>query len=142
VNGREGLRLLRTNVLANSDLLELLGVRAPRRYFSASCDKAVNSASLMGASKAFMERIYLAQQSFSSARFANIAFSGGSLLQSSYQRIEQGQPLVAPSDVRRYLISHVDARQLCLIACLLGANRELFVSSQLRTSRHFAKSPK
>jgi nucleoside-diphosphate-sugar epimerase len=123
------MRLLRTNVLANHDLLASLGSLAPRRYFCVSSDKAVNPASLMGASKAFMERVcldYSGEIPFSSARFANVAFSEGSLLQSFCQRIERGQPLAAPNDVRRYFISHQEAGQLCLLSCFLGANREIF----------------
>jgi FlaA1/EpsC-like NDP-sugar epimerase len=123
------MRLLRINVLANYDLLTALHDLAPRRYFCVSSDKAVNPASLMGASKAFMERVCLGQAEtipFSSARFANVAFSEGSLLQNFCQRIERGQPLAAPSDVRRYFISHEEAGQLCLLACFLGGNREIF----------------
>lgn len=126
------MRLLRTNVLANHDLLESLGVGVLSRYFCVSSDKAVNPASLMGASKAFMERLCLnhaEKQSFSSARFANVAFSEGSLLQGFCRRMERGQPLAAPNDVRRYFISHTEAGQLCLLACFLGANREIFTPS-------------
>jgi nucleoside-diphosphate-sugar epimerase len=123
------MRLLRINVLANHDLLASLKGLAPRRYFCVSSDKAVNPASLLGASKAFMERVCLDQSEmipFSSARFANVAFSEGSLLQSFCARIGQGQPLAAPNDVRRYFISHEEAGHLCLLACFLGANREIF----------------
>jgi nucleoside-diphosphate-sugar epimerase len=123
------MRLLRINVLANYDLLASLEALSPRRFFCVSSDKAVNPASLMGASKAFMERVCLNQAEtipFSSARFANVAFSEGSLLQSFCQRIERRQPLAAPSDVRRYFISHEEAGQLCLLACFLGGNREIF----------------
>jgi FlaA1/EpsC-like NDP-sugar epimerase len=126
------MRLLRINVLANHDLLASLKSLPPRRYFCVSSDKAVNPASLMGASKAFMERVCLDQAQaipFSSARFANVAFSEGSLLQSFCLRIQRGQPLAAPNDVRRYFISHEEAGQLCLLACFLGANREIFTPS-------------
>ncbi len=123
------MRLLRINVLANHGLLTLLESAAPRRYFCVSSDKAVMPASLMGASKAFMERVCLdagEKISFSSARFANVAFSEGSLLQSFYKRLERGQPLAAPNDVRRYFISHEEAGQLCLLACFLGGSGEIF----------------
>jgi nucleoside-diphosphate-sugar epimerase len=126
------MRLLRINVLANDDLLASFGRLAPHRYFCVSSDKAVNPASLMGASKAFMERVCLDRADtipFTSARFANVAFSEGSLLQSFAQRIARGQPLAAPSDVRRYFISHEEAGQLCLLACFLGGNREIFSPS-------------
>jgi len=124
------MRMLQINVLANHDLLASFKIgMVPHRYFCVSSDKAVNPASLMGASKAFMERVCLDQSEiipFSSARFANVAFSEGSLLQSFCLRLQQGQPLAAPNDVRRYFISHEEAGQLCLLACFLGANREIF----------------
>lgn len=123
------MRLLRINVLANHSLLTYLSARPPRNYFSVSSDKAVNPGSLMGASKAFMERICLTHSKnipFTSARFANVAFSDGSLLQSFCERIQRGQPLAGPSDVRRYFISHEEAGELCLLAAFLGANREIF----------------
>jgi FlaA1/EpsC-like NDP-sugar epimerase len=122
------MRLLRVNVLANYDLLTALDTLSPSRYFCISSDKAVNPASLLGASKAFMERVCLDQADripFSSTRFANVAFSEGSLLQSFCQRIERGQPLAAPSDVRRYFISHEEAGQLCLLGSFLTGNREI-----------------
>ena len=123
------MRLLRVNVLANHALLQRVANRPLRRYFCVSSDKAVNPASLMGASKAFMERVCLAQADtvpFTSARFANVAFSDGSLLQSFCQRLDAGQALAGPSDVRRYFISHQEAGELCLLACFIGGNREIF----------------
>ncbi len=123
------MRLLRVNVLANHHLLERLAARPPRKYFCVSSDKAVNPASLMGASKSFMERVGLAHAArvpFGSARFANVAFSQGSLLQSFCQRLDNRQPLAGPNDVRRYFISHAEAGELCLLSCFLGENGEIF----------------
>ncbi|HEY3862247.1 MAG TPA: polysaccharide biosynthesis protein [Verrucomicrobiae bacterium] len=126
------MRLLRVNVLANYDLQAWLGSNVPRRYFCVSSDKAASPASLMGASKTFMERVCLDRADaipFSSARFANVAFSEGSLLQSFSERIARRQPLAAPNDVRRYFISGEEAAQLCLLACFLGGNGEIFIPS-------------
>lgn len=119
------MRLLHTNVLALADLTRNLDAKT--RLFSVSSDKAVNPANLMGSSKALMERVlWGGPQKSSSARFANVAFSDGSLLHSFEQRLAKGQPLAAPTDVRRYFISEQEAGQLCLLACL-GAEREVFV---------------
>lgn len=123
------MRLLQVNVVANHELLKRLADAPPRRFFCVSSDKAVNPASLMGASKAFMERVCLAHSGvvpFSSARFANVAFSEGSLPQSFLLRLEAGQPLAGPSDVRRYFISEREAGELCLLAGFLGGDGEIF----------------
>jgi FlaA1/EpsC-like NDP-sugar epimerase len=123
------MRLLQVNVVGNDRLLDALeGQAGLKRVFSVSSDKSVRSANLMGASKAFMERVFLAradQISFTSARFANVAFSDGSLLCGFRHRLEKGQPLSAPSDIRRYFISHKEAGQLCLLSCFAGQNREI-----------------
>jgi len=124
------MRLLEVNVAGNARLLDALSQQKHlKRVFSVSSDKAVRPANLMGASKAFMERIYLSHAdkiSFSSARFANVAFSDGSLLHSFRNRLEKRQPLSAPSDVLRYFITHEEAGQLCLLSCFTGNNREIF----------------
>lgn len=124
------MRLIGVNVLANEHLLDLLEGSGTKKVFSVSSDKAVNPHSLMGASKALMERVFLDRANripFSSARFANVAFSDGSLLHGFRYRIEKGQPLSAPSDIRRYFISHREAGELCLCSCFAGGNREVFV---------------
>ena len=120
------MRLLHTNVLAFGELLNALSEET--RVFSVSSDKAVNPANIMGSSKWLMEQLMWASGlKTSSARFANVAFSDGSLLYSFLRRLEKNQPLSAPSDVRRYFISHREAGQLCLLACFLGESREVFV---------------
>lgn len=123
------MRLLDVNVLANERLMDCLArSHVPEKIFSVSSDKAVRPANLMGASKAFMERVFLSRAdeiSFGSARFANVAFSDGSLLHGFQQRIAKRQPLSAPSDVRRYFISHQEAGQLCVLGCFVGNNREI-----------------
>ena len=124
------MRLIHTNVCALEELLEGLLPTPPKWVFSVSSDKAVNPENAMGATKAFMENLlwyYADRLHCTSARFANVAFSDGSLLHGFIRRMEKGQPLSAPSDVRRYFISHQEAGQLCLLACFLGHNRTLFV---------------
>lgn len=124
------MRLLEVNVLANNNLIDgLLKTNLPNRIFAVSSDKAVRPANLMGASKAFMERIFMARSKelpFGSARFANVAFSDGSLLHSFLHRLELRQPISAPSDVRRYFITHREAGELCLLGAFMGNNREIF----------------
>ena len=123
------MRLLQTNVIANDGLAARLTDTKTKLLFSVSSDKAVRPGNLMGASKAFMERVLLSHADrlpFTSARFANVAFSDGSLLYSFQKRLERRQPLTGPSDVKRYFISHEEAGQLCLLGCFLGNNREIF----------------
>ena len=94
-----------------------------------STDKAANPVNMMGASKRIME-LYLNRRSLempvSTARFANVAFSDGSLLYGFNRRLEKGQPISAPCDVRRYFVTPKEAGELCLMSCLLGENRDIF----------------
>ena len=122
------VRMVDTNVLFLYDFLQNNPYRF-RKAFSVSSDKAANPANLMGATKMAMEYALLAEsdrQPFSTARFANVAFSDGSLPYGFLRRIEKRQPLSAPSDVRRYFISHREAGELCIIAAILGENRDVF----------------
>jgi FlaA1/EpsC-like NDP-sugar epimerase len=100
-----------------------------KKYFCVSTDKAANPANMMGASKRIME-MYLMQLSeqinISTARFANVAFSDGSLLHGFNQRIQKRQPIVAPNDVKRYFVIPKEAGELCLMSTLLGENRDIF----------------
>jgi FlaA1/EpsC-like NDP-sugar epimerase len=120
--------MIDTNVLYLHEFLS----RNPYRFkkvFSVSSDKATNPANLMGATKMIMEKALLArsdEQPFSTARFANVAFSDGSLPFGFLQRIAKRQPLSAPHDVRRYFISHQEAGELCVLSCGLGENRDVF----------------
>lgn len=121
------IRMIDTNVIFPSEFLETLPYRFVK-FFSVSSDKATNPANLMGASKRIMEMMLLSHadhQPFSSARFANVAFSDGSLPYGFLRRFEKRQPLAAPSDVTRYFISHEEAGQICLLSCVLGRNREI-----------------
>ncbi len=126
------MRMIETNAGAIYDLLtesELDG-RPPGfwRAFTVSTDKASHPTSAMGASKRLMELVHLVHGErvpFASARFANVAFSDGSLLDGWRQRLEKRQPIAAPSDIRRYFMSHQEAGELCLLACFLGGNRQI-----------------
>jgi FlaA1/EpsC-like NDP-sugar epimerase len=122
------IRLLDTNCVFVADLLETLARTAPVNVFSVSSDKAVNPASLMGASKLAMERVMaVSGLPYSTARFANVAFSEGSLPQGFLRRLQKGQPLSAPNDVVRYFISHEEAGQLCVLAAGLMDGGETLV---------------
>jgi FlaA1/EpsC-like NDP-sugar epimerase len=120
------MRMLDVNVRALWDFLE--GAQL-KRAFSVSTDKSVRPANLMGASKHLMEKALFARDGAvaTSARFANVAFSAGSLLESFGNRLAKGQPIAATADVRRYFISHEEAGQLCLLAAFLGGCREVFI---------------
>lgn len=129
------MRMVRTNVLDTESTLGLAIGRGVGGYFAVSSDKAVNPTNAMGASKRIME-LCLARAGeslrVSSSRFANVAFSDGSLLHSFVRRLEKRQPLAGPDDVRRYFITAGEAASLSLMACLLGANRECFVPATPR----------
>jgi len=121
--------LFTNNVLHAVGLLELLEQYPPEKYFCVSTDKAANPVNLMGASKRIMEDLIFSRSEkvpVSTARFANVAFSNGSLPDGFLHRLAKRQPLSAPSDVRRYFVSPEESGQICLIACVLGKNREIF----------------
>ena len=121
--------LLQNNVLHAKKLLDLLAEFPPEEYFCVSTDKAANPVNIMGASKRIMEDVifsYSDKFPVKTARFANVAFSNGSLPAGFLSRIAKQQPLSAPSDVRRYFVSPEESGQICMLACMLGANREIF----------------
>lgn len=121
--------LLRNNVINAKELLELLSEYKPVAYFCVSTDKAANPVNIMGASKRIMEDIIFSySDSFpvKTARFANVAFSNGSLPAGFLERMNRQQPISAPSDVRRYFVSPVESGQICMLAAMLGENREIF----------------
>lgn len=121
--------LLQNNVLHAKRLLDLLVEFPPEEYFCVSTDKAANPVNIMGASKRIMEDVIFAySDSFpvKTARFANVAFSNGSLPAGFIARLQKLQPLSAPSDVRRYFVSLEESGQICMLACMLGNNREIF----------------
>lgn len=122
------MRMIDTNAVFLYDFLNQNPYKF-KKVFSVSSDKAANPANMMGASKMVMEKVLMANaesQPFSTARFANVAFSDGSLPHGFIERINKRQPLSAPSDVKRYFISHQEAGELCVLSCMLGDNRDVF----------------
>ncbi len=121
--------LLRNNVLNARKFMELLAQYPPKEFFCVSTDKAANPVNIMGASKRIMEDVifsYSDRFPVKTARFANVAFSNGSLPAGFLMRMQKQQPLSAPSDVKRYFVSPEESGQICLLACMLGSNREIF----------------
>ena len=121
--------LIENNVLKAKKILDLLVEYPPKHFFCVSTDKAANPVNIMGASKRIMEDMIMAYTPFfkvTTARFANVAFSNGSLLASFIDRIMKHQPLVAPKDVKRYFVSPEESGQICMLACILGHNGEIF----------------
>lgn len=121
--------LLQNNVLHAKMLLDLLAEYPPEEYFCVSTDKAANPVNIMGASKRIMEDViftYSDKFPVKTARFANVAFSNGSLPAGFIARLQKLQPLSAPSDVKRYFVSPEESGQICMLACMLGKNREIF----------------
>ena len=95
----------------------------PKHFFCVSTDKAANPVNIMGASKRIMEDLVMAYNKYfkvTTARFANVAFSNGSLPDGWIHRLQKKQPLVAPSDVKRYFVSPEESGQICMLACILG----------------------
>lgn len=120
--------MLKNNFLNALDLMELMCDYPPEHFFCVSTDKAANPVNIMGASKRLMEDMifsYMNDFHVNTARFANVAFSNGSLLDGFVRRISNLQPLSAPMDVKRYFVSQREAGQLCLIATVMGDNGEI-----------------
>ena len=121
--------LIENNVIKAKKLLDLLVEIPPRHFFCVSTDKAANPVNIMGASKRMMEDLIMAYSnrfSVTTARFANVAFSNGSLPASWLDRVMKKQPLVAPTDVKRYFVSPQESGQICMLACMLGNSGEIF----------------
>lgn len=121
--------LLKNNVIKARKLMELLRSYPPEHFFCVSTDKAANPVNVMGASKRIMEDLIMAYRPYfkvTTARFANVAFSNGSLPAGFFDRMMKRQPLAAPSDVRRYFVSLEESGQICMLACILGNNGEVF----------------
>jgi UDP-N-acetylglucosamine 4,6-dehydratase len=123
------MRMVDVNILNTDRTLDWAREQGARKYFCVSTDKAANPVNMMGASKRIME-LFLMRASLavtvSTARFANVAFSDGSLLHGFNQRMLKRQPLAAPRDVRRYFVTPRESGELCLMSCLLGENRDIF----------------
>lgn len=121
--------LIENNDIKAKKLLDLLTVYPPKHFFCVSTDKAANPVSIMGASKRIMEDMIMAYTTkfkVTTARFANVAFSNGSLPDGWINRVDKKQPLAAPNDVKRYFVSPEESGQICMLACILGKNGEIF----------------
>ena len=121
--------LIENNDIKAKRLMDLLTVYPPKHFFCVSTDKAANPVNIMGASKRIMEDLVMAYNKHfkvTTARFANVAFSNGSLPDGWIHRLQKKQPLAAPSDVRRYFVSPEESGQICMLACILGRGGEVF----------------
>lgn len=121
--------LITNNVLNAKYLLDLLASYPPEHFFCVSTDKAANPVNIMGGSKKIMEDLIMAYSfkfPVTTARFANVAFSNGSLPAGFLERISKRQPLSAPTDVTRYFVSPEESGQICLLACILGNSGEVY----------------
>ncbi len=123
------MRMINVNILNTEKTIKQSIKKKSKKYFSVSTDKATNPINLMGASKYIMEKFLIKNSekiNVSTARFANVAFSDGSLLQSFEKRFEKKQPIAAPNDIKRFFLTPKESGELCLLSCILGQNREIF----------------
>ena len=123
------MRMIDVNIFNTIKTLELARDAGAKKYFCVSTDKAANPVNMMGGSKRIMEMFMMREslsQYISMARFANVAFSDGSLLCGFNQRFSKRQPISAPNDVKRYFVTPQESGELCLMSCLLGENRDIF----------------
>jgi len=123
------MRMLDVNVFNTEKTLKQSIQKGVKKYFCVSTDKAANPVNMMGASKRIMEMFLMRKSKdikISTARFANVAFSDGSLLHGFDQRIKKQQPIVAPNDIKRYFVIPKESGQLCLMSCIFGENRDIF----------------
>ena len=123
------MRMIDVNVFNTDKTLQQAIDKRAKKYFCVSTDKAANPANMMGASKRIMEMFVNRKSqgiSVSMARFANVAFSDGSLLHGFNKRIEKKQPIVAPNDIKRYFVIPEESGELCLMSCIFGENRDIF----------------
>ncbi len=123
------MRMIDVNIFNTDKTLEQSITNGVEKYFCVSTDKAANPVNMMGASKRIMEMFLMRRSleiNISTARFANVAFSDGSLLHSFNQRLEKRQPIVAPNDIKRYFVTPQESGELCLMSCIFGENRDIF----------------
>ena len=121
--------LIKNNIYGAIKLLNLCELNPPKYFFSVSTDKAANPVNVMGASKSLMEKIILSKKNnfrVSTARFANVAFSNGSLLDGFVYRLNKKQPLSCPSDIKRFFVTPEQSGQICLLATFLGETGNIF----------------
>ena len=123
------MRMIDVNIFNTDKTLQQSIDNGTKKYFCVSTDKAANPVNMMGASKRIMEMFLMRKSleiNISTARFANVAFSDGSLLHGFNQRIEKRQPIVAPNDIKRYFVTPQESGELCLMSCIFGENRDIF----------------
>ncbi len=139
--------MIRNNVFNTKSLLDLCCENPPEHFFSVSTDKAANPVNVMGASKKLMEKVlmsYSKNLKICTARFANVAFSNGSLLYGFNNRLMKKQPISAPADIKRYFVSPLESGQLCMLACILGETGDIFFpkldESQMMTFSSIAEN--
>ncbi|EOX3354118.1 UDP-N-acetylglucosamine 4,6-dehydratase [Vibrio cholerae] len=123
------MRMIDINVFNTDKTIQQSIEMGSKKYFCVSTDKAANPVNMMGASKRIMEMFLMRRSeeiAISTARFANVAFSDGSLLHGFNQRIQKRQPIVAPNDIKRYFVTPQESGELCLMSCIFGENRDIF----------------
>ena len=123
------MRMIDVNIFNTQKTINQAIENGAKKYFCVSTDKAANPVNMMGASKRIMEMFLMRKSleiSISTARFANVAFSDGSLLHGFNKRIEKNQPIVAPKDIKRYFVTPKESGELCLMSCIFGDNRDIF----------------
>lgn len=123
------MRMIDVNVFNTDKTIQQSIESGVKKYFCVSTDKAANPVNMMGASKRIMEMFLMRKSKelkISTARFANVAFSDGSLLHGFNQRIQKNQPIVAPNDIKRYFVTPQESGELCLMSCIFGENRDIF----------------
>lgn len=123
------MRMIDVNIFNTDKTIQQSIDKGVKKYFCVSTDKAANPVNMMGASKRIMEMFLMRRSkeiNISTARFANVAFSDGSLLHGFNKRIEKKQPIVAPNDIKRYFVIPKESGELCLMSCIFGENRDIF----------------
>lgn len=123
------MRMIDVNIFNTEKTILQSHQRGAKKYFCVSTDKAANPVNMMGGSKRIMEMFLMAQSNkinISTARFANVAFSDGSLLHGFNQRIQKKQPIVAPNDIKRYFVTPQESGELCLMSCIFGETGNIF----------------
>ena len=131
------MRMLEVNISNTNKTLKQSQCGSTKKYFCVSTDKAANPVNMMGASKRIMEMFLMRWSldlNISTARFANVAFSDGSLLHGFNKRLEKLQPLAVPRDIKRYFVTPEEAGQLCLMSCIFGDNRDIFFPKLLSSN--------
>lgn len=123
------MRMIDVNIFNTDKTIQQSIKNGTKKYFCVSTDKAANPINMMGASKSIMEMFLMRRSldiNISTARFANVAFSDGSLLHGFNQRIDKRQPIAAPNDIKRYFVTPQESGELCLMSCIFGENRDIF----------------